>query len=392
MTMDTVVADVAAWQIIHEEILTLALARAVNEHSLCRALLRAHRDGGWRRLGFGSFVEYAEQFAGTTPRQTMDRLRVAVTLEQLPGFDAALATGQLPFTAVRELTRVVTPDTEALWLTGTLGLTVGEIQRLVSGHERGDRPDDKPRAQRYRISIEVSAGVYAVFRDAQAKVRAESDESLDDEDVMRVMAQSVLGGPADDGRSPYQIAMTVCQACGTTTQDAAGQEVVVDETVTETALCDAQRIDEKGHAHQDIPPATRRLVLRRQHGKCAVPSCRFTRFLHVHHIQLRSEEGTHDESNLVALCSSHHAAVHRGALWISGTWRDGMIFSHADGSVYGAVENPGAAAILSDVHQALVGLGFKDREARARVAAVRTHVGRLASVESALRAALQLRT
>ena len=392
MTMDIQVADVAPWQIIHDEILRLALVRAANEHALCGALLRAHRDGGWRKLGFASFLEYAERFAGTTPRQTEDRLRVAVTLEQLPGLDATLATGRLPFTAVRELTRVVTPDTEELWLAGTEGLTVGEIQRLVSGRVRGDLPDDPPRARRHRISLEVGADVYALFREARAKVRADSGESLDDEDVVRVMAATVLDGPADDGRSAYQIAMTVCRACGTTTQDAAGQEIVVDETVTETAFCDAQHVDSKGHTHQDIPPATRRLVLRRQHGKCAVPACRFARFLHVHHIQLRSEEGTHDESNLAALCSSHHAAVHRGALWISGTWRDGMTFSHADGSVYGAVANPGVAAILGDVHQALVGLGFKDREARARVAAVRTHVGSLGSVDSALRAALQVRT
>src|SRR5688572_5125791 len=306
MTMDTPLADVASWQFIHEEILALALARAANEHALCGALLRAHRDGGWRKLGFASFLEYAEQFAGTTPRQTMDRLRVAVTLEQLPGLDAALATGRLPFTAVRELTRVITPDTEALWLARTQGLTVGEIQRLVSGREPGDLPDDPPRARRHRISLEVSADVYALFREAQAKVRADCGGALDDQDVLRVMARSVLDGSADEGRSEYQIAMTVCRACGTTTQDGAGQEIVVDETVAETALCDAQHIDEEGHAHQKIPPATRRLVLRRQHGKCAVPACRFTRHLHVHHLQLRSEEGTHHESNLAGLCFPHH--------------------------------------------------------------------------------------
>jgi Holliday junction resolvase RuvA-like protein/HNH endonuclease len=391
MMMDTAVADAASWQIIHEEILSLALARAANEHALCGALLRAHRDGGWRKLGFASFLEYAEQFAGTTPRQTMDRLRVAVTLEQLPGLDAALATGRLPFTAIRELARVITPHTEELWLAGTQGLTVGEIQRLVSGRDRGDLPDDPPRAERHRISLEVSADVYALFRDAQAKLRADSGDALDDEEVLRLMARSVLEGPTDEGRSAYQIAMTVCRACGTATQDSVGQEIVVDDTATEAALCDAQHIDDQGHARQDVPPATRRLVVRRQHGKCAVPACRLTRFLDVHHIELRSEGGTHAESNLAALCTSHHAAVHRGALWMSGSWRDGMTFSHADGSVYGAPENPGSAAMLADVHQALVGLGFKDREARERVAAIRTHVGPLGSVESALRAALQLR-
>jgi Holliday junction resolvasome RuvABC DNA-binding subunit len=40
------------------------------------------------------------------------------------------------------------------------------------------------------------------------------------------------------------------------------------------------------------------------------------------------------------------------------------------------------------MHQALTAMGFKDREARARVAAIRTHVGVLGSFDSALRAAL----
>ena len=155
--------------------------------------------------------------------------------------------------------------------------------------------------------------------------------------------------------------------------------------------CDAQRVDEKGHVHQDVSAPTRRLVIRRQHGKCAVPACRHATYLNVHHIQFRSDHGPHDESNLAALCSSHHTALHEGALWMSGTWRGGLTFSHADGSTYGAVANPNAAAILADVHRALVGLGFKDRDARARVAAVRTHMGPEASVESALRAALQVR-
>src|SRR4029079_10237842 len=200
-------------------------------------------------------------------------------------------------------------------------------------------------------------------------------EELDDEDVLRVMAQSILGGPGDDGRSPYQIAMTICPGCGAATQDSAGQAVVVDEGAAETALCDAQHVDDKGHVHQDVSAATRRLVIRRQHGKCAVPACRHVKHIHIHHLQFRSEGGRHDESNLAALCTAHHDAVHDGALWISGTWRDGLIFTHADGSVYGAVQDTGAAAVLADVHQALMGLGFKDREARARVAAVRTHVG-----------------
>jgi hypothetical protein len=385
---ETVFTDVDGWRVLHEEIRGLARSRAANERAMGRALLRAHRDGGWRQLGVATFIEYAERFAGLTPRQTEDRLRVAFALERLPATDLALARGELPFTAVRELCRVMEPDTEAEWLTEVEGRTVGEIQQLVSGREPGDLPEDPPRARRHRLSFEVSPEVYALVRDAQAKVRAQAGGSIEDEDVLRTMARAVLEGPGDEGRSSYQIAVSLCSSCGTASQDGSGEAVTIDETALETAACDAQHLDEKGHATQDVPPATRRLVMRRQHGKCGVPGCRLTTWIDVHHLQFRSEGGTHDERNLLGLCTMHHAAVHRGALWIEGTWKTGLKFSHADGTVYGALVDPGAAAVLADVHRALVGLGFKDREARARVARIKTHVGALGSLEAALRAAL----
>ncbi len=79
--------------------------------------------------------------------------------------------------------------------------------------------------------------------------------------------------------------------------------------------------------------------------------------------------------------------MHRGALLIEGTWSTGLTFRHADGSVYGAPANPRAAAILADVHQALTGLGFKEREARRMVETVRPQLGADATLEDALRRA-----
>ena len=78
----------------------------------------------------------------------------------------------------------------------------------------------------------------------------------------------------------------------------------------EMANCDAQRLPSAlGGAHmggtrratQDIPPAVRRRVLRRDHGRCVVPGCTHGTFLDVHHLRRRSEGGTHHDDNLVTL-------------------------------------------------------------------------------------------
>jgi hypothetical protein len=379
------------WEVAHYEVVRLAGERAALEHALAGALLRALRANVWQAMGMASFFEYAERFVGLSPRQTEERLRVSQALEDLPRLSSTLAEGRLPFSAVRELTRVVTPQTEEAWLEAAAGKSVPEIERLVAGHKPGDEPDDppQPEARRHRIILDVSADTYATYREAQAMVRRDTEDKLTEEDGLLLMCRAVLAGPADPGRSSYQIQMTLCEACGRATQDGRGQEIPVDATAAELAQCDAQRLDKTGKATQDIPPATRRLVMRRHHGRCAVPGCRNSRFTDVHHVHLRSEGGTHDPENLLCMCSVHHMAVHRGALLIEGTWATGLTFRHADGSSYGAPASPHAAAILSDVHQALTGLGFKEREARRMVETVRPQLGADATTVDAVRCALR---
>jgi hypothetical protein len=59
-----------------------------------------------------------------------------------------------------------------------------------------------------------------------------------------------LGGPGDEGRSSYQISLTVCRACGIGAQAAAGELVPVDAAVVDMAKCDGQ------HLGQLLLPAT----------------------------------------------------------------------------------------------------------------------------------------
>jgi 5-methylcytosine-specific restriction endonuclease McrA len=88
-------------------------------------------------------------------------------------------------------------------------------------------------------------------------------------------------------------------------------------------------------ATQDIPPSVRRVVWRRDHGKCVVPGCRSTRFLDLHHIVYRSEGGDHSPDNLCLTCFAHHDAEHEGRLVIRGRVSTGLTFTHADGRPYG---------------------------------------------------------
>jgi hypothetical protein len=369
--------DTCEWELAHHEITRLARDRAMHEHALGRALLRAKRAKAWEPMGLGTLYEYTERYAGLSFRQTEERIRVAEALEYLPLLSAALAEGVVHFSAVREITRVAVPETESAWVIAAKALSVGQIERMVRRKIKGDHPDDpdRPEANRHRIVLEVSPQTYAAYREAQAKLREDSDERLSEEDGLLLMARSVLQGPSDEGRSSYQVLVTRCDDCKRTTMEGHGRNVFVDETVAETVDCDAQRIDDAGKAKQDIPPATRRLVMRRHGGKSGVPSCQIARYLDIHHVVFRSDGGTHDPDRLCPLCSAHHARVHEGTLCIDGTYSKGFSFRHADGSPYGGAAHPHIAAILADVQSALKNLGVKQRAARTIVETIGPRVG-----------------
>jgi len=144
----------------------------------------------------------------------------------------------------------------------------------------------------------------------------------------------------------------------------------------------------RARATQTVPPATRRLVHRRDHGRCVVPGCSNHMYLDVHHVDPRAEGGGHDPDRLAVLCGSHHRAVHAGALCIDGTGSGGFVFRHADGTPYGAALVPAEVDRVREVLGALEGMGFKATQARALVDAA-LRAGAPGDTPTLLRAALR---
>src|SRR6187455_2049751 len=104
------------WQVAHETLSRLARARAAADAEEGRWLLAAERASVHVHLGYGSFSEYIERLFGYQPRSLQERLRVAEALEGLPALARALSSGELSWSAARELTRVAVLDTEQEWL------------------------------------------------------------------------------------------------------------------------------------------------------------------------------------------------------------------------------------------------------------------------------------
>ena len=133
---------VEAHREIDRELRRIAKERAGLDGQEARWLREAERHEIWRKLGFSTALEYLEDVFGYSPRTGMERLRVAKELGELPQLEAELASGALPYSAAKELSRVMTPETQAEWLARARGKNLRDIEEMVAGRKKGDSPDD----------------------------------------------------------------------------------------------------------------------------------------------------------------------------------------------------------------------------------------------------------
>ena len=375
----------------HRELLTLARRRAADDVAMLEPLLVAHEGRVHEVLGLGSFQEYCSRLFGWCGRTTRERLRVAKAMRTLPEMRARWAAGELTYSVVRELTRVATPEVEGEWLAWATGdgvrRTVREVARTVARHASGAKPSDPPapfEEQTVTVALRMSGSEAARYSEARAEATRRIGHSVDDETFARMLLDGFLANAAvnaDAGRAPTQVRMTVCERCGATERQAGAEGLVpVDPKVGERALCDAQVLRDGERAAQSVAPATRRSVVQRDEGKCAVPGCRHAAFVEVHHVTRRADAGSHDADNLLSLCSVHHDAAHCGRLVIRrGNEAGEFSFERADGRPYGAMTT-GIAGCAAAARTFRVAVDRTDSELRARVEADRARESTLAHV------------
>src|SRR5262249_23662233 len=103
--------------------------------------------------------------------------------------------------------------------------------------------------------------------------------------------------------------------------------------------------------------------------------------------------GEHGVDNLITVCGAHHRALHRGQLVIEGHSSSNLIFRHADGTRYGRIVDPRATTAYEQAFHALSSLGFRERDARKALDALRTEArAEEPTLERILRQALAMLT
>ena len=293
-----------------------------------RDLRIAESLGLWTHFGCVTIIEYLELYCGIEPRTALERVRVSHALADLPLLEAELEVGTFQFSHVKELTRILVPDTEAEWIEHTRDMTYREVQRAIAGHVRGDRPtdptqpDERKRFVGFHLKPSTSARLFALLKELENE---RGDRFIDDDDRINALCdhasatytstESISSAPSCCGNTPTQVWITP-------DGHAFANGTELDEAERDTLLCSATIMghvdDSTARPTHTLTPKKRRRILARDMHHCQVPNCRATRNLDVHHIVHREHEGTDSDDNLIVLCSGHHRLHHMGFLEITG--------------------------------------------------------------------------
>ncbi|MGE3766024.1 MAG: HNH endonuclease [Kofleriaceae bacterium] len=296
----------------------------------------------WTYFGCVTLLEYLEVYCGIEPRTGLERIRVSFALADLPLLEAELEASTFQFSHVKELSRILVPDTEEEWIDHTRGMTYREVQRAVAGHVRGDRPtdptqpDERRRFVGFHIKPSTAARLFALLRELEAE---RGDRFVDDDDKVNALcdrAGAVKGDAvARDGGATSWCARPPTQVWITTDGHAFANGVELDGAELATLTCDATimgNVEEPdARPRHAIAPRKRRRILARDAHQCCVPGCRARHHLDVHHLVHREHGGDDSDANLLTLCGGHHRLHHGGLLDITGRAPNEVTFRRVNG-------------------------------------------------------------
>src|SRR5687768_150979 len=183
-----------SWREIDLKLRSVAARRAALDVEEARWLRAADDEEIHLRFGCVTLLEYLERVLGYGPKVAKERLRVARALEELPVIESRIASGELAYSAVRELTRVCTPATEQAWVDSAVGKTLRDVEELVAGHVKGDLPTDpkRPDLRLRTISFQVRPEAFAALKQAERKLEDETGAPMDDSELIHALARLAL--------------------------------------------------------------------------------------------------------------------------------------------------------------------------------------------------------
>jgi hypothetical protein len=183
-------------------------------------------------LGFSSIAGYSEHYFGLSRSRTFEYLRVEAALASLPLLEAAFSQARLSWSALREITRVASAESEEEWLRFADEHTFAELRAEVK--DALEKKRARPRRGSYglpnmtvELRFELAPDEHELVSKALGKLASELGSSLGGEDpvdrkaALLFLAERVLGSDVEGALgerverkgSPYTILFHQCPDC-----------------------------------------------------------------------------------------------------------------------------------------------------------------------------------
>ena len=111
------------------------------------------RTRSWRKGGYCNLGNWLDHRCGLGPCAARERIRIGRALERLPCIDAAFRDGMISYSKVRAITRVATPETDAMLLAIAEGSSAARLESLVRTYERVGGSDRARASSEQRRSL-----------------------------------------------------------------------------------------------------------------------------------------------------------------------------------------------------------------------------------------------
>ena len=359
----------------------------LEERALGFYLLDFDQRGLFKKYGFSSTAHFALMKLQIPTRKTRELIRIARALDGLLLMDEAFAEGRLSWSAVRELTRVASAETEREWIDMALNCSLRQIELAVSRASHGESPPRDPYGlsrNKLKVIADLPLEDYAVWKVAFDRLRTSSGSELDSSTALTLMAKAFLerplNGKEEESRKPFQVVYHCCSECERawvmTNDGPAGvpadkvevrkrdaEVVELDSGPAEVNVTKNSAGAEKDRFSQarsnprdprgsrdpsistpDTPtvpmeerdkpntPRIRQHVLGRDGAACAVPGCNNSSGLYSHHVKWKSHGGRTEVENEVCVCGRCHSLLHDGLLQVKGDAPYGLKWTASDGA------------------------------------------------------------
>jgi hypothetical protein len=357
---------------LEAEATTLAAHIAAATARFLEVVAELERRRSWESWEARSMAHWVSWQCGLGLRAAREHVRVAVALRELPEARAAFGRGELSFSKVRALTRFATPEQEHADVELARQTTASQLERIAGAFTAACRAVDPDPVRRALDSSFVSSAGNAdgvtttitmcVPNDVAARTLTAIDAELErvphDDAVparhRRVLAfAAVIDAYCEPDPDRPAVELSVHADVETLAEDQPGRCDAADIAIApETARrlacdCGVRLTVEHNGSELDLGRrarfpnrALRRFVLRKSRGCCAFPGCTQRTRLRVHHVRAWVHGGPTDRVNLVALCPSHHRAVHEGGWNVVADGHGGSTFDAPDGRAVPQVVMP----------------------------------------------------